>query len=221
MPIHVVSEGECISSIAFAYGFAPGTIWKDAANSALREVRTDPNILAPGDEIAIPVRTAKRVAAATGRKHTFRRNGVPALLRLQLFRGDKPRAWERWSIDIDGVVLSGETDQDGVLTLRLPPDAASGELLIGDDRFRARILFGRLDPIETLAGVRARLTNLGFPCGFSGDPADELLREQLQRFQERFSLPVTSEPDDATRAKLVALHDTRGDLPPARAAGSA
>jgi len=221
MPTHVVAEGECISSIAFAYGFAPGTIWKDAGNEGLRALRTDPNILAPGDEIAIPERTAKTVAAASGRKHTFRRNGVPALLRLQLFRGDKPRAWERFSIDIDGVILSGETDQDGVLTLRLPPDAKSGELLIGDDRFRARILFGRLDPIDTLAGVRARLTNLGFPCGFGGDPVDDAMREQLQRFQERFALPVSREPDDATRAKLTALHDTRGDLPPAQAAGSA
>jgi len=221
MPVHVVGDGECISSIAFAYGFAPGTIWNDAANSGLRELRGDPNILAPGDEVAIPERTPKVVPAPAGARYTFRRKGVPAVLRLQLFRGDKPRAWERYSIDIDGVILSGETDQDGVLTLRLPPDAQAGELLIGDDRFRARILFGRLNPIDTVAGVRARLTNLGFPCGFGSDPIDDLLRGQLERFQERFGLPVTREADDATRAKLVALHDKKGDLPPPPSTGSA
>src|SRR5436305_39757 len=51
MTVHVVQQGECLSSIAHAYGLPD---WKHlhdhAANKELKNNRPNPNILAPGDE---------------------------------------------------------------------------------------------------------------------------------------------------------------------------
>ena len=44
---HKVRQGECISSIAIRYGFAPDTIWQDGSNAALRSLREDKNVLHP------------------------------------------------------------------------------------------------------------------------------------------------------------------------------
>jgi hypothetical protein len=46
MPIpHTVQNGECLSSIAFQYGFFVSTIWDDPDNAQLRGQRKDHNIL--------------------------------------------------------------------------------------------------------------------------------------------------------------------------------
>lgn len=65
---------------------------------------------------------------------------------------------------------------------------------------------GRIEPITEEPGVRARLRNLGYLRDTEADP--ELYKGALLRFQRRYSLDLTGEADDATRAKLLEAHIT-------------
>src|SRR5690348_1937384 len=108
-------EGDSISSIAFEHGFFPKTIWEDAANADLKEKRKDPNILLAGDQVHVPDLRPKKVTIASGKTHTFKRKGVPSLFRLRIMNGDKPLANQSYTLTIDDVDYSGQTDGDGVL----------------------------------------------------------------------------------------------------------
>ena len=54
MRVHVVKQGECLSSIAHACGFASyKPVYEHADNADFRKKRPDPAVIFPGDEIAI------------------------------------------------------------------------------------------------------------------------------------------------------------------------
>ena len=191
---HTIEEGEGVSSLALVYGMTPERIWNDPANDALRQLRPDPNVLLPGDVVVIPDREPKQVPAATGRRHVFRRVGVPAKFRMQfLDRDGQPRAGMPWSLTIGARSWSGTTDGDGRLDIFVPNDARRGVLQLGEDE-ELDLDFGGMDPLDSPTGVQKRLGNLGFAT--------------LRDFQQHTGLPVTGELDDATRAKLQELHDT-------------
>ena len=84
--MHKVSQGECIDSIALAYGFFPSTLWIHESNSELRSLRKDPNILLPGDEVFIPDLQPGEESGATDQRHSFLRKGVPAKLKLRFLK---------------------------------------------------------------------------------------------------------------------------------------
>lgn len=73
MPIiHIVKQGECLSSIAHAYGFKSyRAIYEHPDNQAFRKMRPDPAVLQPGDEIVIPEKKLKMVSINTGKTHAF------------------------------------------------------------------------------------------------------------------------------------------------------
>lgn len=215
MPInHTVQEGDSIPSIADLYGFFVDTIWNYPANAALRQKRKSMDILMPGDVVVVPDKTAKKEQRSTDQRHVFKLKGVPAVFRLQVFDGEIPRANQHYTLTIDGRIYDGTTDSEGVLEATIPPSAKKGDLLIGPDQFRLRILLGTLDPSNEVAGVQKRLNNLGFNCGEpDGDLSDET-KDALRRFQRRFDLPVSGEIDDATRHQLESLNDSLKDFPP-------
>ena len=54
---HTVRAGESIADIAGEYGFEKiDPLWKDAGNAKLRERRSSPWLLVPGDALTIPDR---------------------------------------------------------------------------------------------------------------------------------------------------------------------
>src|SRR4051812_33694555 len=72
MKKHVVEQGECLSSIAKAYGFSHWRIiYDDANNSAFRKKRPNPNLVYPGDQICIPDRVPRVEEGATECRHRF------------------------------------------------------------------------------------------------------------------------------------------------------
>ena len=211
---HTVSRGECISSIADDYGFFPDTVWDAPENAELKQQRRDPNILLPGDRVVIPDKRLKEVQKPTDKTHRFRKLGVPALFRLQVFAGEEPRANQQYTLAIDGqLTLQGTTDDQGMVEEGIPPGANQGKLTIGPDRFEVTIQFGMLPPIEELVGVQTRLNNLGYDCGPPDGVMNEQTRRALRRFQKRFALPVTGKADKATSRKLVDVHDQANDFP--------
>ena len=202
---YTVKEGDGISSIAFRFGLFPESVWDDPKNRNLKERRKDPNVLFPGDVVYVRDKELKEVEGTTEQRHRFRRKGVPEVLRLRfLDEGGEPRADIPYVLDVDGTLLDGTTDADGVLACRVPPNARHGSLTLGsgEEQEVLDLRLGHLDPVTEITGVQGRLDNLGYDCGDElGELGDET-RRALCRFQTDHRLPVTGEADDATRQAL-------------------
>jgi Putative peptidoglycan binding domain len=208
MPVRcVIQDGDSVIKLSEQYGFAAQTIWDDSANASLKKSRPDMNVLVPGDVVVIPDKKVKQEKRPTGKRHKFRRKGIPALFRLQLFDGDAPRKNQDYSLTVAGQELDGTTDDQGVLEQYVPATASEGQLVIGPEQARFTLKFGFLQPASELAGVQRRLTNMGYVCdNTDGDMTDQT-SEAIMAFQAHFGLPQTGELDDATRDKLEHVHD--------------
>src|SRR3990170_3615968 len=99
---HTAARGESVESIAYAHGLFWETVWDDPGNAALREARAEPNVLAAGDVLVVPDLRPKEEQAATGRRHVFRRRGVPSVLRVRLLEGSTPRAGLAYTVEAGG-----------------------------------------------------------------------------------------------------------------------
>ncbi|WKB55799.1 peptidoglycan-binding domain-containing protein [Eleftheria terrae] len=206
-----ISEGDSVVRIAGATGFAPETLWSHPANAELRKRREHMDVLNPGDVLTVPERTPKTVAAATDRRHRFRRRGVPMHFTLQLLDAwGEPRRQRPYRLVVDGRLLEGTTDADGVLRHHLPTTAQRGTLQL--DEVELALVFGGLDPKSTLAGVQHRLSNLGFPCAGDAGELGQATRLALARFQRLMELPCTGELDERTRDALDAHHQQLNQL---------
>jgi hypothetical protein len=210
---HTVQQGECISYIAHANGFVPCTLWQHTDNRELREKRSDPNVLLPGDVVVVPDRTVRYVKCATGKKHTFRRKGIPEVLDLQLRDAhDEPRSYEPYELIIEGrESVYGETDENGRLYERMPWNAAKATLRLRDGQETYELSLRHLDPLSTdgaanPSGIQARLNNLGYSCGEVTDTLGERTKIALYCFQIDSGLEPSGEPDEATLSALEAAH---------------
>ena len=204
---HVLEPGQSLESIAYATGHYWPAVWEHPENASLRELRKDPHVLAVGDRVFLPPLGPKEVPVRTGKRHVFRRRGVPSRIRLVVHTEGAVGAGVPYAIEIDGVLDVGTTGEDGLIEHWIVPDAERVRVRVGLG-FEQRLFdvdVRHLQPVSTTVGVQARLHNLGFlvqPDGELG-PATRIA---LRRFQEAHALPVTGEPDDATRAKLEELH---------------
>lgn len=207
---HTVRKGESLPSIAERYGFADWkTIYENAKNGDFRQKRTDPYVLAPGDQIFIPDKEQKYVKVATEQLHRFQLKRQMAQVRLVL-EDEEGTAFAdmAYQLKVGDEVFEGKTDRAGVLEAEVPAIADEGELTLwvdAENSYTWMIEIGHLDPIDTIPGVQARLNNLGFDCGESGQ-LDEATKEALAAFQEAQGLEATGEPDEATQSKLLEAH---------------
>jgi hypothetical protein len=212
--VHVVEQGDCLYRIAKQYGFADWrTIYDHADNDAFRAKRPNPNVIFPGDQIAIPDKDVKEVVLPTTAKHKLRVKRPKVMLRMQLMSEQgEPLAGKPFELAFGDDLHEGTTDGDGILEAKVKASDEQGELTVwgsGDreaERWHWHIRVGHLDPVEELVGVRQRLNNLGYYCAPTGDEPDDTLRYAVKGFQRLEGLEPTGEVDDATRGKLVALH---------------
>ena len=200
---HLVKDGECIESIAFAHGFAPATITRDPENRALLEVRGSFDAMIPGDEIFIPDKQIKEVPAETGARHRFRRKGVPARFRVFLRQEGEPRAGVAYTLDVDGQERTGHSSAEGMVEQWISPAAQRAELRLEDGEVYSFDL-GCLRPVSEAEGVNARLRNLGYAV-LDGDPTS--LELAIEAFQLDQGGEATGHLDDRTRQLL---HDVHG-----------
>jgi len=209
---HVVQQGECMSSIAFEYGFFWETLWLAPENSALKESRESPFVLRPGDVVHIPDPRQKQVAAVTGVRHVFRRKGVPALLRLRLLDQGKPLASLAYVLTWAGREITGTTDSEGKLEVYVPPDMPAATLRVGegDEEYLYELAPRTLNPSRDVDGIQARLSNLGYYRGPINGQLDAATVAAIEQFQRQQSLEITGQADETTATALMDAHTGSG-----------
>lgn len=196
---HRVQQGECLVSIAEDYGFFWETLWNLPENASLKELRFEPTVLVPGDEVVIPEKTVKDYVRPTGARHTFRVKNVPAKFNLRLLDvSDEPRRGLAYTLTIDGVVTRGTTDGDGWVRGSMPPRARRAKIELDDDGESYEVDLGHLEPVDTVRGAQERLASLNAydyePDGLLSDEWANALRD----FQTASSLEPTGELDPST-----------------------
>src|ERR1043165_2490441 len=81
---YTVKPGDHISSIAHDFKFFDWkTIWDDGANSGIKGLRKNPDVLNPGDEIEIPEKKRKEETCATTKYHVFEVKVTKLRLRMR------------------------------------------------------------------------------------------------------------------------------------------
>lgn len=202
-----VQQGDCIESIAFSHGHFWQTIWNHTENQQLKSRRKDHNVLLAGDRVFIPDPRAKHVSGATEQRHRFRRKGVPSSIRILVKDQDKPRANERYMLEIEGQLFPGRTDAQGALKHPIPPNAKRGKLVLGTEGEEYYLKLGNLDPVSETTGLQSRLKNLGFDCAVTGQ-LDDQTREAIRAFEQKHGLDQTGEPSSVLQEKLKRVHES-------------
>lgn len=122
---------------------------------------------------------------------------------------EEPWADCAYRLEVDGKVMEGQTNADGVVEQNIAPSAKKAILIMdpgGDDETVIPIMLGGVDPPSSISGVKQRLRNLGYGVEDDDDEESESLVFGLKAFQNDHSLEVTGKIDDATRDKLKDLH---------------
>lgn len=200
---YVVQRGDCMSSIAEAHGHFWEKLWNHPLNHELKDARRDPNVLLTGDRVAIPPLSPRVEECATGKRHRFRRRGVPEKIRFHILDEDGPRANTEYEFHVGNVVRSGVTDADGRLEEWVPAQATRARLVLPDRVYVLAI--GHLEPVDTQAGAWARLVNLGY---LRSDDAEtpRAFRNMLRDFQMINGLEPTGDLDETTQQRLREAH---------------
>lgn len=203
---HQSRPGDHLSRVAATYGFRSyGPLWNDPENAELRAKRANPNILAVDDSIHVPELIDQEVDRPTEQRHRFRAEVHPLEVRLTLKRWtDRPRVDEVQDVLLDGRSAPFTPVGPGAIAIPIGEltDRVTIKLAAGD--LTGRI--GFLQPVDTLAGQRERLSNLGYDAGDSSDPKHLDFRSAVEEFQCDHGLLVDGIVGPQTRGKLVAVH---------------
>ena len=150
---HTVAQGESLPSIAEHYGLSWRALWDHPSNADLKSLRGNPNILLPGDNVFVPTKTFREVSGATERRHRFLRRGVPSRLTMRVLVHDVPRRNTPCILEVDGRLSDVTTDNDGRLSIVVPPTARNVRLRVGEGASAQQfaIAVGHLDPITEVS----------------------------------------------------------------------
>jgi hypothetical protein len=206
---HIVKAGECLASIAAACRETVASLWNLPENAALRQLRGDPYVLAPGDRVMVPKPVPAIFVLQTGQRHVFRRAATHADFQVAVRFNGEPRADLDFTLVVDGDAahpIEGRTDGDGVVRAKVPATATRGVIEFSDGRGRFAFAFGQLDPIDTMSGVQGRLRDLGLYFASVDGVYGPHTATALREFQKSRGLAVTGHADDPTKAALRAAY---------------
>lgn len=199
--VHVVNQGECLTSIARRYGFKDHrALYEAPENEALRAKRPDPNVLHPGDEVVIPDRKPKTLTLATGKTHRIVLSRPKRKLTLKLQDADgQALADLPYTLAVGDLKFEGRTDSDGKLEEIIPAHHTEGTLRIGRSTWRLRV--GALNPLRDTddagsSGIQARLQNLGYDPGPIDGVFGPRTSAAVKAFQEANGLDPTGTIDE-------------------------
>ncbi len=207
---HTVRSGECLSSIAKAYGFADWhRIYDAPENASFKQARPNPDLIYPGDVVVIPDTDSPAVSLGTGQNHVIEIGEPTTKLRLVL---EVTESYQ-YELTIDGNVISGSTDGKSPIEQPIRPDLAEATLTVWpasatrDIAKTWTLLLGVLDPVDELSGVQGRLQNLGYYSGPLDGRSSAECDDAIARFQDDEKLDTSSGLTDETRERLRKRHD--------------
>ena len=208
MPNYTVKQGDSIPGIACKQGLPCEKIWDHPKNAALKERRKDPNVLFPGDTVFVPEKEERQEPGETEKRHQFRCRSRTTWLKVRFLNKGEPRANEPFVLDIEGILESGKLDGGGKLEVKIPADAKEATVFLGVHPKQEKYLLkiGHLDPLETIQGIKKRLSNLGFFLTTEGNDLDALTEAALATFQEKHGLQVKGQIDESTKRKMEEGH---------------
>lgn len=210
---HTVQQGEHLSAIAAQYGFGDyAVVWNHPDNASLKDVRGDPNVLLPGDTVAIPDKNTKQETGATAQRHRFTLAQTPLKLRLLLEEAySNPVTGASCILTANGTKTDTTTNDEGKVEQRISSGLTEATLTVDVDGSlyadtALMMSVGALDPVDVLSGQAGRLTNLGYLPGTPEAADDPAFQSALQEFQCDYRLLVDGDPGPKTQAKLREVH---------------
>ncbi|KYG08869.1 hypothetical protein BE21_21140 [Sorangium cellulosum] len=209
---HVVRSGDCIESVAAEVGCAWRDLWNYPRNQALRERRSSPSLLKPGDVVHIPEQLRPSpLRLRPGGTHRFRCELLRTTLRVRLVRRDaegvRAIAGVPYRLVVGMTSIDGTTTADGHVEAEVPVNARYARLELSPGTSDAHLVdldIGHLDPVDDGDGVLQRLHNLGL---LRGSPTGEALTDAVATFQREHGLTSDGVLTDETVAQLREVHD--------------
>lgn len=216
--IHKVVQGEHLFGIARKYGFPDWKkIWNHGQNAELKELRKNPNVLFPGDELFIPDPEPREEDRPTDDLHTFTAPGEKLKLRIVLTRV-YGAAYKNTPcvliVNADRKELT--SDGDALVEQEIKPTVTKAKLLAEDEVLAGgapekiereiEMEVGHLDPVTEPSGQRARLANLGYYRLPADQADDDEFLSSVEEFQCEHSLQVDGICGPGTQAKLLSEH---------------
>jgi N-acetylmuramoyl-L-alanine amidase len=208
---HIVKSGESLARIARHYGFRDWRLIYDHPDNAdFRERRPDPDVLFPGDTVVIPEKEIGSASIATGALHRFRVKAPRRVLRIRMLKPDgEPLKAAEYTLSYAGGEIEGETNDEGLIDIEVPPDLTGATLLIDGDEHR--LLLEHLDPVrdtpdEGERGARSRLSNMGYDVPPKSPDDGAAMARAIRAFQADHGLDPSGVLDGGTVDKLVAEH---------------
>lgn len=203
---HQARPGDHLSKIAATWGF-PGyaALWNHPANRDLRAKRPSPHLLAVGDSVHVPELLYQEVDRPTEQRHRFTAERHPLELRVAFLASDgTPIDGEPSEVTLDGKPVMFQVAGPGRVVIPVAALSDRCVVKVGDETFVFRV--GFLQPIDTVAGQRERLTNLGYRAGDSDDPQALAFRSAVEEFQCDHGLAVDGTCGPVTQARLASVH---------------
>lgn len=211
MPIeHIVRQGDCLSKLARRYGLPSWrTIYEHPNNADFRRLRSDPNIVYPGDVVFIPDRESRMEQGATESRHRFRMKSAEAFLRVRILNEEgEAVANQPYMLVMGQEQLKGRTDGSGKIDIKIDALIEDADLTVElseNRRYTWSLKLGHLDPIEELGGVQARLNNMGYYCPVDGVNGPQT-EQAVSSFQKKYDLTVDGIVGEQTRNKLMEVY---------------
>ena len=211
---YTVQQGDFVSKLAARFGFSDfRAIWDHPQNQKLKQERKSPNLLAPGDTLAIPEKESRTASCTTDAEHKFTLLKKPLKLRLVIkdmtgaaVAGKSCDVRVTGSTDVAGL----STDGSGLVQRDIAADANEGKLMLKDAGvpidIQLDLRVGHLDPIDKITGWKGRLNSLGYDAGELNADETLQLKSAVEEFQCDHKLHVDGVCGPQTQAKLKEVH---------------
>ncbi len=124
----------------------------------------------------------------------------------------EPYASKHYELRVDAEKWSGETSSDGTVEHDVPEAAKTATLTLWIEKYPTgkqreyTLVLIETPAIDTTAGVKVRLRNLGYYTGPADDDLDEAARAALLDFQGDHELEPSGVIDEATKQALEKRH---------------